>query len=99
VNYKAMVPKPISQEIGRFGLERDLLVRLVAAIHADIPRDYERSRRFRTGDSDRAYRYRIALHDEQWRHVFRLAVDDTTGQGFLIVIGIRHDKRRRPPQA
>ncbi len=100
MNYKAIVPAPISEAIGRFGLNRDLLVRLVTAIHADVPRDYDGSRRFRIRDFDRAYRYRIVLFDEHLRHVFRLAVDDTTAEGQLIVLGIRHETRpHHPPQA
>jgi len=98
MNYKVVAPKPVSIRIGSFGLDRGLIVRLVTAIHAEVPRDYERSRRFRTPGNEETYRHRIVLLDESTRHVFRLAVDDSTTQGFLIVVGIRHDAKMRPPQ-
>lgn len=96
MDYKVKVPKPISEKIGSFGLHRNLMVRLVTAIHTDIPRDYEHSRQFRVQGKEDLYRYRKLLVDEKLKHLFRFVVDDTTAQGFLIIRSIRHDTRPNP---
>jgi hypothetical protein len=99
MNYKAMVPAPISRAIHDFGIGRELLVRLLTAIHVDVPGEYLLCRRFRMEKDDRFYRYRIILDDERLRHAFRMAVDDTTAPGFLIVVSIRHETRPFPPKS
>jgi hypothetical protein len=93
MSYKVVVPKPISQKIGDFQLSRELTNRLLAAIHEDVPHDYEQSRRQRIPDFEWTYKYRIVLTDEGLTHVFRFAVDDSTAQGHLILVSIHHETR------
>jgi hypothetical protein len=90
VTRKIVVPQPISEAIGTFELPRPILVRLLARMHHDIWRDYERFKRFRL-QGDRLYRYRFVIEDEHAKHLFTFVIDDTTAQEHLIVADIRHD--------
>jgi hypothetical protein len=99
VNYKAAVPAAISRAIQAFGIGREMVVRILAAIHEKVPRDYPQCRQFRIGKDERYYRYRIVLKDDQVSHLFRMAVDDTTAEGHLIVVDIRHKTRPCPPKS
>jgi hypothetical protein len=76
-----------------------MVVRILAAIHEKVPRDYPQCRQFRIGKDERCYRYRIVLKDDQVSHLFRMAVDDTTAEGHLIVVDIRHKTRPCPPKS
>lgn len=89
MNRNVRVPKPISVRIGQFALSRTLLIRLGAAIHSDIKRDYEKFKKFRARDN-RCFKYRIALPEADARHLFLLKIDDSTSPDDLIILSIRH---------
>jgi hypothetical protein len=93
---KAVVPKPISIRIGEFPLSRTVKNRLLAAIHADSPKDFPQSRHFRLPGNDLYYRYRIAITEGERSFSFTLAIDDTTTAEHLIVVGIRYDEQATP---
>ena len=99
MNYKAAVPAAISRAIQAFGIGREMVVRILAAIHENVPRDYPQCRQFRIGKDEIYYRCRIVLKDDHLRHLFRMGVDDTTAEGHLIVVAIRHKTRPCPPKS
>jgi hypothetical protein len=91
---KAIIPKPISESVGGFGLSRPVLVALLSHLHAKLPGDYPRFRHYRVRQhEDSQYRYRVVVKDEALRHLFLLAVDDATSPEHLIVTDIVHSAR------
>jgi hypothetical protein len=66
MNFKVVAPPPISRAIGGFQLERNVMVRLLAAIHSDIPAEYEQSHLSRTPGHEETYDYRVVLRDNEW---------------------------------
>ncbi len=92
---KVVVPAPISKAINAFRLPRQVMVQLVSRMHHDIPRDHPQFHHFRVDKDERTYTYRIAIRDEACRHLFTMAIDDSTAPpDLLIVASIRHDTRQ-----
>ena len=90
MDWKAVVPKPISQKFRSFGLPRDVMINLCTRIHHDIPRDYEQFRSYRIGDDGATYAYRMVIPEKSGRrHLFTFAISDSA-QGFLILLDITH---------
>jgi len=87
------VPATVSQRIREFGLSRPVLVSLLTHFHANLSNDYPASRRNRVRNDDRCYRYRIVIADGDARHLFLLAVDDSTSPDHLIPADIVHSVR------
>jgi hypothetical protein len=91
---KVVVPARISKAINGFRLPRRVMIQLVSGMHHDIPRDHHEFRQFRVEDDERTYTYRIAIRHENCRHLFTMAIDDSTAPpDRLIVASIRHDTR------
>jgi len=87
---KVLVPRAISEEVGRFDLQRSILIKLLTWIHSDIPFG---NRDSRLQNDERLFSLRVMFHEAQSIHVFRDAVDDSTSPDHLIVADIKHLKR------
>jgi hypothetical protein len=94
VNWKSIIPDPISREIGSFQLPRQTVVQLLAAIHEAIPREYERFRKYRVENNDRLYRFKLLIPAGETIHLFMFSIDDTTANGHLILADITHRSKR-----
>ena len=99
MNHKVMVPTLISQAIGAFEISREMRNRLLTAIHADVPRNYEQCRLSRSVKDNRYYRDRVILDNARLRHLFILTVDDSTAQGVLIIVDVFHTTRPFPSKS
>ncbi len=90
MQWKVIVPKLISRAVGELGISRWLTVRLLTSIHQDLPLDAPRFRHFRVPKDQRLFNYRVILPDGEIRHLFAMAVDDTTADGYLMIVDLRH---------
>ena len=59
-------------------------------MHSDIPRDYPRFRNFRVNGAEDKYRYPMQIVENENKHLFVFAIDDSTAQGHLIIADIWH---------
>src|SRR5205807_2251678 len=82
------VPKPISAKIGSFGLPREVMLQLEARIHHEIAESYDTHRLARSALNDRLYYHRMVVQGDPEKHLFTLAIDDSTSQDDLIIEGI-----------
>ncbi len=90
---KIVIPKPISQYIGRLGLSRQILLKLLNHIHVDMPEHYNRFRQNRVlNNEDSQCTWRFVIKDGTIAHLFSFAIDDTTSPDHLIIVFLRHDQ-------
>lgn len=89
MTFKAIVPQPISKAIGAFRIDREIKIRLLAAIHDDLPRHADEFRLFRSRADDRFFHYKAAIEEAGIEHTFFLEIDDSAS-GYLIVASIRY---------
>jgi len=84
------VPQPVSRAIGTFQLTRALTVRVLAAIHQELPQATPQHRSARIPGDDRCFAFRILLPEGDVQHLFVLKVDDATSSDQFIVEDVRH---------
>jgi len=89
---KVNVPKAIVTIIGRFGLEREVVNSLLAAIHAELPEMPSNDR----CDDDRFFISRLHIRRPFREHFFVMFVDDSTSPDHLSITAIGHESRDRP---
>jgi hypothetical protein len=96
MEWKVIVEKAVSQTIGGFGLQRDVLLRLLVGIHTEIARRYQQLRTTRDEEDRDCFRVfiRFAAHD-YW-HLFYLRVNDTRAANHLFVETINYTTRPVP---
>ncbi len=82
----------ISQRIGEL-LSRNGIVRLLTALHDELPGLYSRYRNLRHPDDDRLCLFFSTLGDGSQMHRFTFFVDDTTSPDHLIIEQFEHDAR------
>lgn len=85
MDYKVLIEKPVSRAIGRFGLSRAGVLRLLVRMQTDIPGKYESYRKIRMPDREDYCRASLVIVDQNARHVFSFVIDDSTAQGILFV--------------
>lgn len=90
---RTIVPPEITQMIGECGLTRHGTVRVFAALHSELPQQYERLRRLRHPEDDRLFFFFAAVADEGRMHTFTFHIDDTTSAEYLILTDLEHESR------
>ncbi|HYV38141.1 MAG TPA: hypothetical protein VE988_20820, partial [Gemmataceae bacterium] len=69
MNFKVVVPKPISERIGGFGLSRGLTVRVLTAIHTLTIARYPQFRDARVVGQERYCWFRMVLAEGGATHI------------------------------
>jgi len=90
VNLTVKVYPSANSKICSFVIHREVFVKLCTGIHVEMPRRYSGFQKFRDGPEGRYCWSRILIQHEKAWHLFRLWFDDTTAQGFLILVDIWH---------
>ncbi len=88
--WRALIPKSISTALGNCGLARQNIVRVLAIVHNDLPREADIYRGERLQGDGRLFSYRIAIFDGGRWHRIDLSVDDTTAPDILLIADLAH---------
>jgi hypothetical protein len=90
---KVIVPKAISMAIGSFAISRRLTVRVLTAVHSEIPAQYNTFRPH--GSTGTGYcRCRISVEENGQTHIFTFFVDDMTSPDHLLIVSVHHTVRK-----
>jgi hypothetical protein len=91
---KTVVPEEISKVIGSFGLSEEVLLELLGRLHTTIAEQYDLFRMDRQENDDRFYLRRMTIVDGHGRrHIFALAIDDSTSPDHLFITSITYRSR------
>jgi len=88
--YKVVVPKPISEAVRKFHLSRPVVVQLFTALHSELPLEAGKFRKLRVENDEGCFQYRKVIVENDRRHLFFLAVDETTAPDHLIIRDVQH---------
>lgn len=84
---KVRVPESISEAIGRFGIDRTLLVNLENILHHGT-QIADRTARY--PDDDRCFVFQVPVDHLGKRHLFVIVVDDSTSPDDFFIQDIKH---------
>ncbi len=80
MNWRVVLRGGISQTIGRCGLSRQSVVRVLTAVHVNLPVH---------ADPD-FFLYYFSLWDGGTFHTFEFRINDFTAPGYLFVVRMKH---------
>jgi hypothetical protein len=93
MNYRALVPKPVKDQIASWGLPRPLVLAIYTRLHGELAADPDQHLRDRVVPLA-AFAYRFTLEDKgpiPRLHHFFFAVDRRDDLGELRILGGSHD--------
>jgi hypothetical protein len=96
VRYRVRITPRASIDVGAIGLSRQGIVRVLAYLHGELPVRADEFRGERCVDDQDNFYYRIGLIDSGRSYTLAFAVNDTTAQGELHVLGCEHDSHESP---
>jgi hypothetical protein len=80
-----IVSPKVSSSLGALQLPRELLLKVLFAVHHTLPSNYDRIRKNREVEDPDLFDYAPVIFDgEQW-HRLRFSVNDTRATGFLFI--------------
>jgi hypothetical protein len=89
--FRLIVDPAASRALGACGLSRESLVRVLTALHADLPNRAAARRPARDPVDPDCFLFPLSLHDAGVRHRLIFRVNDTQAQGFLFVEALTHE--------
>ena len=94
MEYHVIVEKPVSRELGRkIGQHRNLLVRVLAALHDDLTNHADTFRSQRDPEDSDLFRHAVTLAEGDAWHTCYFRVNDVRAQGYLFVESVNHESR------
>lgn len=87
---RTMIPPEISRMLGGF-LSRTGIVRVLAALHEELPRLYPLLQDIRHPDDERYFSYPLSVADGETVHGIYFVVDDSTSPDHLIIADFVHE--------
>ncbi|HBI43092.1 MAG TPA: hypothetical protein DDY78_09590 [Planctomycetales bacterium] len=90
MNWHVIVSAGISQAIGRCGLSRQGLVRVLVAVHVKLSAIANALRPHRDPIDQDFFLYHFALWDSGAFHTLEFRVNDVSAPGFLFIVRLKH---------
>lgn len=90
MNWHVIVRAGISQAIGRCGLSRQGVVRILARVHIELAARANVLRLHRDPIDPDFFLYHFHVWDSGAFHTFEFRVNDVTAPGFLFVVRLKH---------
>jgi hypothetical protein len=97
VNYKLIIPKPISRALGQCNLSREALLWTINNLYQRLENDPSLFRSNRTvGKEEDSFTYEVHVLDGDRRHRLTFHVNDRMAPGLLLIEALVHRSQPEP---